>query len=160
MPGDSPATLTSTTRIAVVELVPSPVQRWELLGAYVELVWVEVLGVTTTAIARRLGHLLGEAAPRRAVSLDALATPLHITASKALDALRRLHHHGIIEFHEHSAVIGCSGRVPDVDPARAAALSPYTTRQRLELEHRATLAVTPEQPAGGCRPRRSLGLEV
>jgi hypothetical protein len=119
-----------------------------------------VLGVTTTVIARRLGHLLSEAAPRRAVSLDALATPLHITPSKALDALRRLHHHGIIEFHERSAVIGCSGRVPDIDPGRAVILSPSTTRQLLELEHRATLALTPERGAGGCRRRRSLGLEV
>jgi hypothetical protein len=151
--------LSATTRIAVVELVPGPAQRWELLGAYVELVWVEVLGVTTTAIARRLGHLLSEAAPRRAVSLDALATPLHTTPAKALDALRRLHHHGIIEFHEHSAVIGCSGRVPDVHGSCRRPIA-YTTRQRLELEHRATLAVTPERGAGGCRSRRSLGLEV
>ena len=160
MQDHSADSLKATTRIAVVELVPRPAQRWELLGPYVELVWVEVLGVTTTAIARRLGHLLNEAAPRRAVSLDALADPLHITPAKALDALRRLHHHGIIEFHEHCAVIGCSGRVPDVDPGRAAALSPYTTRQRLELDHRATLAAMPERGAGGCRPRRSLGLEV
>src|SRR5262245_37862954 len=78
VPENSPAALTAMTRIAVVELVPRPAQRWELLGPYVDLVRVEVLGVTTTAIARRLGHLLGEAAPRRAVSLDALATPLHI----------------------------------------------------------------------------------
>jgi hypothetical protein len=79
--------LTATTRIAVVELVPSSAQRWSLLGAYVELVWVDVLGVTTTAIARRVGHLLNEAAPRRAVSLDALATPLQVIPAQALDAL-------------------------------------------------------------------------
>jgi hypothetical protein len=86
VPGDSAVALTATTRIAVVELVPCPAQRWVLLGPYVELVWVEILGVTTTAIARRLGLLLSEATSRRAVSLDALAAPLHITPAKARDA--------------------------------------------------------------------------
>jgi hypothetical protein len=156
--GDSSATLTPTTQIAVVELMPCPTQRWALLGAYVELVWVEALGVTTTAIARRVGHLLSEAAPRRAVSLDALAAPLRITASKALDVQRRLHHHGIIKFHEHSAVIGCSSRVADVDRVvpQHCRPTPLSSRARTPRDSRCNARTRCRRR----RPRRSLGLEV
>ena len=72
----------------------------------VDLVWTELLGVTAVAVARRLGHLLTMSPPAGGVSLDSLATPLRVPPSKALDALRRLHHHRLIEFREDTAVIG------------------------------------------------------
>ncbi|MGH9138859.1 MAG: hypothetical protein ACRD0G_17750 [Acidimicrobiales bacterium] len=128
--------LTATTRIALVEMPARPDAVWPLLGAYVELVWVEVLGLAATVIARRLGHLLDETPPTRGVSLDALAAPLHIPTSKALDSLRRLHHHRLIDLREHAAVIGCSRLAPGVPEQRVGELSSYTTRllRQLELE--------------------------
>jgi hypothetical protein len=41
-----PSSLPATTRIALVELVPCPAQRRDLLRPDVQLVWVEVRGVT------------------------------------------------------------------------------------------------------------------
>ena len=46
---------------AVAELVRLPARaddRWSLRSDYVDLVWIELLGVTAVAVARRLGHLV------------------------------------------------------------------------------------------------------
>jgi hypothetical protein len=128
------STLEPTSRIELAQLPVRQGDRWPLLGSYVDLVWTEILGVTTTAVARRLGHLLTCTPPVRGVSLDVLATPLAISPRKALDALRRLHHFDLIEFREHAAVIGASGFAPPVPPERAATLSAYTARLRLAFD--------------------------
>ena len=131
-----PLPLTPTTRIELIRLPTRAADRWSLRGDYVDLVWTELLGVTAVAVARRLGHLLAMSPPARGVSLDSLATPLRVPPSKALDALRRLHHHRLIEFREHTAIIGASGLVPSVPVERAEQLSPYTGRLRVALEAR------------------------
>ena len=106
-----PRPLTPTTRIQLVLIHARADDRWSLLSDYVDRVWTELLGVTTVAVARRLGQLRALASPARGVSLDFLATSLRVPPSKVLDALRRLHHHRLIEFREHTAVIGWPGPV-------------------------------------------------
>ena len=96
--------------------------------------WTEVLGVTAVAVARRLGHLLTTTPPTHGISLDGLATPLRISPSKTLDTLRRLHHHGVVDFREHTAVLGITGLAPDVPARVAGELSSYTTRLRAQLD--------------------------
>ena len=140
--------LTPTTRIELIRLPARADDRWSLRSDYLDLVWTELLGVTAVAVARRLGHLLAMSPPARGVSLDSLATPLRIPPAKALDALRRLHHHRLIEFREHTAVIGASGLAPSVPVARVEQLSPYTSRLRGELEARGALP----PPSSGTRP--------
>jgi hypothetical protein len=68
--------------------------------------------------------------------------------------------HGIVELHEPSAVITVPDRVPELDLARADGLSEYTWGQCLDLEHRVTIAATPEQGAGGGRRPPFVRLEV
>ena len=74
--------------------------------------------------------------PTHGISLDALATTLRITPSKAVDTLRRLHHHGLVEFRENTAVLGITGLAPDVPAAVAAELSPYTARLLARMDVR------------------------
>ena len=59
-----------------------------------------------------------------------------ITPSKSLDTLRRLHHHGLVDFREHTAVLGITGLAPEVPAAVAAELSPYTARLLAMLDVR------------------------
>ena len=113
-------------------------QVWPILGAYVELVWSEPLGVTALALARRLAHLI-ETRPvtAGAITLDALAVPLQVPIGKVLAGLRRLHHHRFIVFDEQARVIHVSGFAPSVPDALAARLSPYTARILAGFAHRA-----------------------
>lgn len=126
--------LTPTTRIELVRIPARSGDHWMLHSDYLDLVWTELLGVTAVAVAQRLSHLLGTSPPTRGVSLDPFATPLRISSAKALDALRRLHHHRLIDFREHTAVIGTSGLAPSIPEQRANQLSPYTVRLRAILE--------------------------
>ncbi len=134
-----PHPLMPTTRIELVRLPARAGDRWSLLSDYVDLVWTELLGVTAVAVARRLGHLLAMSPPARGVSLDSLATPLRIPPGKALDALRRLHHHRLVEFREHTAVLGVTGSAPSIPEERADQLSAYTSRLRDAVEARGEL---------------------
>ena len=149
--------LSATRRIELVRLPRRSSDRWPLLSPYVDLVWSEVLGVTAVAVARRLGHLLTTTPPTRGISLDSLATPLRISPSKTLDTLRRLHHHGLVEFREHAAVVGISGLAPDVPAPVAGELSSYTTRLRAQLD---VGEPPPARSAGEvCAALRASGLE-
>jgi len=147
-----PVSLTPTSRIELVRLPPRADDRWSLRSEYLDLVWTELLGVTAVAVARRLGHLLVMSPPARGVSLDPLATPLRIPPGKALDALRRLHHHRLIEFREHTAVIGASGLAASVPDDRAEQLSAYTRRLQVELEARWPLPRRDQDRLGGPGP--------
>ena len=163
MDASVPLPLTPTTRIELVRLPARADDRWSLCSAYVDLVWTELLGVTGVAVARRLGYLVAMSPPARGVSLDSLATPLRIPPSKALDALRRLHHHGLIEFREHTAVIGASGLAPSIPLERVEQLSAYTGRLRVELETRGELEPRPPlgwgPGTGGSGAARRLAVE-
>lgn len=139
--------LTPTTRMELVRLPARSGDRWMLHSDYLDLVWTELLGVTAVAVARRLSHLLGTSPPTRGVSLDSFATPLRIPPAKALDALRRLHHHRLIDFRELTAVIGTSGLAPSIPEQRANQLSPYTGRLRAILEAGGVLL--PARPGAG-----------
>ncbi len=156
-----PLPLTPTTRIELVRLPARSDDRWSLRSDYVDLVWTELLGVTAVAVARRFAHLLAMSTPARGVSLDSLATPLRVPPSKALDALRRLHHHRLIEFREHAAVIGASGLAPSVPVERVKQLSAYTSRLRAELEARGELPPPGPGPGpGSASGTRRLGVEL
>ncbi len=158
-----PHPLMPTTRIELVRLPGRAGDRWSLRSDYVDLVWTELLGVTAVAVARRLGHLLAMSPPAGGVSLDSLATPLRIPPSKALDALRRLHHHRLIEFREHTAVIGASGLAPSIPVERVEQLSAYTGRLRSELEARGELPTPllgPGPGSGGAGVTRRLAVEL
>jgi hypothetical protein len=101
-----------------------PTDRWALRGDYVEVVWAEILGPTATAVARRLGR----AAADLEVDLpaEAVASSLAVSPRKALDALRRLHHYGLVEFYfQRFANVALSGWVPSVPAGVAVSLSSY-----------------------------------
>lgn len=125
--------LRPTTRLQVIAMPRTVEQRWSLLDPYVELVWIEPLGVTAVAVARRL-VLLTTATPKtQATSLSALATPLRIPPAKVLRSLRRLHHHGLIAWRQHVCVIGLSGFTHGLDATAVAALSPFSARLHATL---------------------------
>src|SRR5687767_6145893 len=88
--------LRPSTRLQVIRLPRTAGQRWSLRDPYFELVWIEPLGVTTCAVARRLELMMAARPAVHATSLSALATPLHATPAKVLRSLRRLHHHGLV----------------------------------------------------------------
>ena len=162
MDASVPLPLTPTTRIELVRLPARPDDRWSLRSDYVDLVWTELVGVTAVAVARRLGHLVAMSPPARGVSLDSLAAPLRVPPSKALNALRRLHHHRLIEFREHTAVIGASGFAASIPAERVEHLSAYTGRLRVELEVRGDLPppLRPLSGTGGSGAARRLAVEL
>jgi hypothetical protein len=101
-----------------------PTDQWVLRGDYVEVVWAEILGPTATAVARRLGR----AAADLEVDLpaEAVTSSLAVSPRKALDALRRLHHYGLIDFYfQRFANVALSGWVPSVPAGVAVSLSSY-----------------------------------
>jgi hypothetical protein len=118
---DSEPILPATLHLVVVPRRPA--DRWPLRGDYVEVVWAEVLGPTAVAVARRLGR----AAHDLAVDLptEAITAALAVPPRKALDALRRLHHYGLVEFYEAPANVAVSGWAPSVPPQFAESLSAY-----------------------------------
>jgi predicted transcriptional regulator len=120
--------LRSSTRLQVIRLPRTAEQRWSLHDPYFELVWIEPLGVTACAVARRLELLMTARSAIHATSLSALATLLHATPAKVLRSLRRLHHHGLVVWREHVGVIGLSGFARSLDATEVAALSPYSVR--------------------------------
>jgi hypothetical protein len=101
-----------------------PTDEWALRGDYVEVVWAEILGPTTTAVARRLGR--AAAALEIDLPNGAITGSLGVSPRKALDALRRLHHYGLIEFYfQRFANVALSGWVPSVPGRVAVSLSSY-----------------------------------
>jgi hypothetical protein len=120
--------LRPSNRLQLIALPRTVEQRWSLFDRYVELVWIEPLGVTAVAVARRLALSTTMTPPPHATSLAALATPLGVPPAKVLRSLRRLHHHGLIVWREHVGVIGVSGFTRGLHAAAVAALSPYGAR--------------------------------
>ncbi len=113
----TPPTLSPTSQIELVRLPRRPNDRWPLVSPYVDRVWSEVLGVTAVAVARR-----------QPTASPSKRRPLRVTPSKTLNTLRRLHHHGLVDFREHTAVLGITRLAPDVPAALASQLSPNTAR--------------------------------
>jgi hypothetical protein len=124
--------LRPTSRLALIRLPRRDEQCWPLNDRYVELVWVETLGVTALAVARRLALLMTGQPPAHATSLAALATPLHVPPGKVLAALRRLHNR-LVVWREGVGVIGLSGYARSLDDALVTRLSPYGTRHHAAL---------------------------
>lgn len=139
--------LRPSTRLQLIRSPRSQGERWSLRDPYVELVWIEPLGVTAVAVARRLDLLLVARPAIHATSLSALATPLRVPPAKILRSLRRLHHHGLVMWREDVGVIGLSGFARGLAAPAAAALSAYSARL-----HRA-LSAEPETPATTLKPR-------
>jgi hypothetical protein len=129
--------------VHLVVIPRRPTDRWPLRGDYVEVVWAEILGPTAVAIVRRLGRAATDLEVD--VPFEALTAALAIPPRKALDALRRLHHHGLIEFYEAAANIAVSGWAPSMPGRVAVTLSGYTRHAYGELESDTVDAL-------GCRP--------
>lgn len=137
-----PDELRPSTRLRLLRLPRTAGQPWSLRAPYVELVWIEPLGVTAVAVARRLDLLMSATPPVHSTSLSALATPLRVPPTKVLRSLRQLHYHGLITWREHARVIGLSGFTRGLEPAAVAALSPYSAR----LHRALTAAPSPSHP--------------
>lgn len=146
---EHPNGIRPTTRLALIRLPRPDDTGWSLRDPYVELVWVEALGVTAVAVARRIDLLMTATPPAHATSLAALATPLGVPPAKVARSLRRLHHHGIVTWREYVGVIGMSGFAPVLTSALIADLSPYGAR----LHRAMTSTVAPACP-------RSAGVEI
>ena len=86
----------------------------------------------TTAIARRLGRAAADLEVD--VPFEAISASLAIPPRKAIDALRRLHHYGLIEFYEARANIAMSGWAPSVPGRVAVTLSAYARHAYGDLE--------------------------
>jgi hypothetical protein len=140
---DPPAT------IHLVVIPRRPRDRWPLRGDYVEVVWAEILGPTTTAIARRLGRAATDLEVE--VPFEAIAASLAIPPGRAVDALRRLHHHGLIEYYPEPANVVLSGWAPSIPPRMAVTMSAYASHTYGHLEpdptHPIALAAPHEAPA-------------
>jgi hypothetical protein len=114
--------LTDTLHLVVIPRRPT--DQWVLRGDYVEVVWAEILGPTATAVARRLGRAAADLEVD--LPVEAVASSLAVSPRKALDALRRLHHFGLIEFYlQRFANVALSGWVPSVPAGVAVSLSSY-----------------------------------
>jgi hypothetical protein len=118
--------------VHIVVIPKRPTDRWLLRGDYVEVVWAEILGPTAIAIARRLGRAATELEVD--VPFEAITAALAIPPRKAIDALRRLHHHGLIEFYEAAAAIAVSGWAPSMPGRVAVTLTGYTRHAYGDLE--------------------------
>lgn len=138
-----------STRLQLIRLPRSDGERWSLRDPYVELVWIEPLGVTAVAVARRLDLLMAARPGVHATSLSTLATPLRIPPAKVLRSLRRLHHHGLIVWREPIGVIGLSGFTRGLDATTVARLSPYSARLHRALTTNPPLTYE-AAPVAGC----------
>jgi hypothetical protein len=125
--------------VHLVVIPRRPSDRWPLRGDYVEVVWAEILGPTAVAIVRRLGRAATDLGVD--VRFEALTAALAIPPRKALDALRRLHHHRLIEFYEAAANIAVSGWAPSMPGRVAVTLSGYARHAYGDLE-----SDTPDPP--------------
>ena len=96
------------------------------------VVWAEILGPTAIAIARRLGRAATDLEVD--VPFEALTAALAIPPRKALEALRRLHHHRLIEYYEAAANIAVSGWAPSMPGRLAVTLSGYARNAYGDLE--------------------------
>lgn len=103
-----------------------PGDRWRIDGPYVEGVWVEILGPAATTVARRVSFLLALAdGSDAAVPIEALTSSIGLSPRRVVEALRPLHHYGLIEFAETEAIIGVSGVVSSLSPLLVLRLSRY-----------------------------------
>ena len=118
--------------VHLVVVPKRPTDKWPRRGDYVEVVWAEVLGPTTTAIARRLAHAAVDLEVD--VPFEAISASLAIQPRKTIDALRRLHHYGLIEFYEGRANIAMSGWAPSLPGRVAVTLSAYARHAYGDLE--------------------------
>jgi hypothetical protein len=118
--------------IHLVVIPRRPGDHWPLRGDYVEVVWAEILGPTATAIARRLGRAAADLEVE--VPFEAIAASLAIPPGRAVDALRRLHHHGLIEYYPEPANVVLSGWAPSIPPRRAVTMSAYARHAYGHLE--------------------------
>ncbi|MGH9136623.1 MAG: hypothetical protein ACRD0G_06200 [Acidimicrobiales bacterium] len=140
-------------RFVLVSWPRRPADRYRLDGDYVELVWAELLGPAATAVARRIAH--HGAAGDTHVPIEAISTALGITPRRAVEALRRLHHHGLIAFAEADAVIATTGHVPGLSPRQVARLSRYATASHVHLTQTSGRLPTIKDLAGRAAPQQS-----
>jgi len=70
------------------------------------------------------------------VPIEALTSSIGLSPRRVVEALRPLHHYGLIEFAENDAIIGVSGVVPSLSPRLALRLSRYPVEVLAALEAR------------------------
>ena len=124
-------------RLTRVEAGPN--ERLPLTGAYLELVWSELLGPTATPVARRIGRALQ--LPDRPVelSLTDVGNSLGVAPAKVLWSLKRLAYFELIAISSSPAAVVTSGLLTPVPRRLFSKLSPAGL-----LEHRDQLRA----PAG------------
>jgi hypothetical protein len=117
-PGDDRA-----SRFEIIVVAPASEECFELTSRYVELVWSEFLGPTTTLLARRIGLSLATAGPATGLLLVEVGSSLGVAPSRVRWSLHRLAGFGIVGVSLAPAAVVTSGLAVPVPPHLAERLS-------------------------------------
>ncbi len=110
-PGDDCA-----SRFEIIVVAPANGECFELTSRYVELVWSEFLGPTTTLLARRIGLALTASGPATGLSLSEVGSSLGVAPSRVRWSLHRLAGFGIAGVSLEPAAVVTSGLAAPVPP--------------------------------------------
>lgn len=127
----SPESSAQPIRVMLIPARPNDV--WPLRSDYVELVWSEMLGPSSTLLARRLGLLLDNSPLGCELDVVGWAQSLGIRPGKVRSSLQRLGRFGLARVLLDRGSLGVSGFAPSVPDERLRRLSP-DGRQAHEME--------------------------
>ena len=142
-PTDQPDPRPERYRIVVV--APTDDESFGLTSGYLERVWSEFLGPTSTLVARRIGHILLEN-PAPTLEATATANSLGVAPSRIRWALTRLAEFELIGISTGPDVVVTSGQVVPLPARLIRRLSPAGL-ERGE-QHRARLHRVPPRSWG------------
>jgi len=111
------------SRYGIIIVAPAGGECFELTSRYVELVWSEFLGPTTTLLARRIGLSLAESSPAPGLSLVEVGNSLGVAPSKVRWSLHRLAGFGLVGVSLDPAAVVTSGLAVPVPTRLAEGLS-------------------------------------
>src|SRR5215207_9652557 len=111
-PAETPDGRPETYRITVV--APAVGERFELTSRYLETVWSEFLGPTTTMLARRIGLILAGPDAEPDLSVVEAGNSLGVGPSKVRWSLTRLAHFELIAVSLRPPAVVTSGLVTAV----------------------------------------------
>ena len=121
-PAEPPDGRPETYRVTVV--APAADEVFELTSRYLETVWSEFLGPTTTLLARRIGLILTGPDPAPDLGVIETGNSVGVAPSKVRWSLTRLAQFELIAVSLRPAAVVTSGLVPAVPPHLVARLSP------------------------------------
>ena len=131
----SPAHPADSYRITPV--APCAGQRLPLTGRYVELVWSELLGPTTTLVARRIGHALDRPDRGFDLSLVGVGESMGVAPGKVRWSLTRLAYFELVTMTVDPPAVLTSGLVTPVPQGLLPRLSASGLIEHGELVRRA-----------------------